>query len=502
MRARLSSETNGMDDFLKLFRDEEDMKENYPETYLAYTNTQNMLQAKRSMSAIVDEDDAGKEFDIDVVHISYTDETKQYVQVDLRATAQDPEGYCILTASCPQIMQEKSGDMNEVAGSVSTDFTGDQEMVSLTLPASYFGDAGDASLEVEARLYMVDSQITPYASSEMLSLYGLNYSSEITVEKPVRTHSNKENTDINICYLYQPGVAADLRDYYYSRSDLSDGNLRIPNKGKIVVSGVSLSNICKTFLLVTNTKGDSRSHCNASATLEDSQTISWDIPDNWGIPYQEFLDSLYSYVTYKLEITAVGKGKLYTFVVTNEAGAKESRNKKIIDSINIYKDCFEKGTGILMEDGSVKKVEELAKGNIVKTPDGTKKTVLDVGSIAVDTAVVHIRGENGKEIYVSKDHPFATDNGLICARFLQEGDTIMAAGGKVKIAEICVTPGLRLTMYQVVTDNGGNGRLYANGFLVGDSVAELSEAEKVNNLKYQVPEAWRKDFESWMSRNE
>lgn len=92
MRARLSSETNEMDDFLKLFRDEKDMKENYPETYLAYTNTQNMLQAKRSMSAIADEDDAGEEFDIDVVHVSYTDETKQYVQVDLRATAQDPEG--------------------------------------------------------------------------------------------------------------------------------------------------------------------------------------------------------------------------------------------------------------------------------------------------------------------------------------------------------------------------------------------------------------------------
>lgn len=502
MKARFCNAKNSMDDFLKLFKDEEDMKENYPETYQAYTNTQNMFRASRGMLEIADAKNGEEEFDIDVVHVSYTDEMKQYVQVDIRATAADPKGYCILAASCPQILQEKTGDLRSVAANVSTDFIGNQEMVSLTLPASYFGNTDGGSLEVEAKIYMVDSLITTYVSSEMLSLYGLDYSSEITVEKPIRTHNNTQNTDINICYLFQPGVAEDLRDYYYSRNDLSDGNLRIPNKGKIVVSEINLSSISKRFLLVTNTKGESFSHCNADPELVDSHTISWDISDNWGIPYQDVLDNLYCYVTYRLEITAVSKGKFYTFVVTNEEGAKESLNKKIIDPINIYKDCFAKGTGILMDDGSEKKVEELVKGDSVKTPDGTKKTVLSVGSVELDTAVVHIRGENEKEIYVSQDHPFVTDDGLVCARYLQEGDKITASEGKVKINEICVTPGLELTMYQIITDNDGNGRLYANGFLVGDSVAEFSEAEKVNNLKYQVPEEWRTDFESWMSRNE
>ncbi len=502
MKACFWNDEKSMADFLELFRDEEDMRENYPETYQAYRNTRSLLLEGRSMLEIADVDAAGEVFDIEVVHVSYTDESKQYVRADLRAVAADPKGYCILAVSCPQLLQKGDGEGKLVTAAAGVDFTGNQEMASLTLPASCFAHTDGGPPEVEARLYMVDRLITPYVSRETLGRYGLGYSSEITVEKPARTHTNKQNTDINICYLYARGVADDLRDYYYGSDELKDGNLRIPNKGRIVVSGIHLGGIETVYLRVSNMEEKCFYHQGASAKLVDSHTICWEIPDNWGVSYRDVLNSLYSYVTYQLEITAESGKQRYTFVVTNDKGAKGSLNKKIIDPINIYKDCFEKGTGILMEDGSEKKVEELEEGDCVRTPDGTKKMILGVGSVGLETAVVHIRGENGREIYVSQDHPFVTDDGLVCARFLQEGDKITGDGGRVRIDEMCVTPRLKLTMYQVVTDNGGNGRLYANGFLTGDSAAELSEAEKVNNLKYRVPEAWRTDFESWMARME
>lgn len=506
MKAYMSTKNEGMDTFAAIFGGKEAMKKRYPATYAAYENTcdlQNRMSAEINAGTGQDSDLPG-DVDIEVSHISYTDETKQLIQVDLRAVATDPQGYCILNAYSPQMTEaENALDGNAAAWDVCSDFTGDQEEVSLLFPASYFSegqnDRENRAVEIQANVYMVDEKVTCYQCSELLNLYGLNYTSTITVDAPKRTHRNQENTDINISYRYKGGTfTEELRDYFYSSQELSDGNLRIPNKGSIKVEGVNLHSISSVALTVANAQGECFCHNNAQATLADSSTITWDIPDNFGNPYEQVLTSFYCYVTYKLEIKAISQGKMYTFVVTNEQGAKKTLNKKIIDKINIYKDCFEAGMNLILEDGSEKKVEDVREGDVLLTPDGSSR-VKEIQKARMTTAMVHIKGENGKEASVSIDHPFVTDQGFVCACLLDEGVSVITRDGKTKITELCVTPGVETELYHVTLERGN--RLYANGFLTGDSAAELDAAERINNLRYRVKEGWRTDYDSWAQRN-
>lgn len=501
MKAYISREKEGMDEFAAIFGGVESMKKLYPATYQAYENT--CKQQKRA-SEVKNADgcrnnDLPEDIDIEVSHISYTDETKQQIQVDLRAVATDPSGYCILNAYSPQAVKAENG----VAGDVCSDFTGNQEEVSLLFPADYFSGRQEAdenqAVKVTANVYMVDGEVTCYQCNELLNLYGVEYSSVFTIDAPKRTHSNQENQDINISYRYKGGTfTEDLRDYFYSNEELSDGCLRIPNKGKIKVEGVNLHSISSTSLLVVNDAGNGIYHNDAQAELEDSSTITWNIPDNFGSKYGKVLDTFYCSVTYKLEIKAISQGKMYTFVVTNEQRAKETLNKHIIDRIVIYKDCFEAGMYLTMQDGSEKKVEDVREGDLLLTPDGSGK-VKSVQNAKVTTAMVHLKGENGKEASVSIDHPFATDQGLVCACLLDEGTKVITRDGETKITELCVTPGVETELYHVTLESGN--RLYANGFLVGDSAAELDAAERINNLRYRVQEEWRNDYDSWAKRN-
>lgn len=337
MKACLSRKKEEMDTFVSIFGGVEAMKKLYPATYAAYENT---CEPRKRTFALKNSDgsrgsDLPGDVDIEVSHISYTDETKQFIQVDLRAVATDPQGYCIFNVQCPKMMKaENAPDKNAAVSDVCSDFTGNQEEVSLMLPANYFSRRQNGienrAVEITANIYMVDEDVTCYQCSELLNLYGLDYTSTFTIDAPKRTHRNQENKDINISYRYKGGAfTEELRDYFYSSQDLSDGCLRIPNKGKIKAEGVNLHSISSVILTVVNAQGEGFCHNDAQATLEDNNTIAWDIPDNFGNQYNQVLDSLYCYVTYKLEIKAVGQGKMYTFVVTNEQGAKETLNKHL-----------------------------------------------------------------------------------------------------------------------------------------------------------------------------
>ena len=502
MKAFVNKKMNEMNAFVEIFDSKENMQEHYPKTYAAYTNTC-AIRERMLAGGSVEEFFTGEqpeEIDIEISHISYTDETQQYVQVDLRAVAADPKGYCILTAFSPQIAtRENLSDQETVIGDVCSKFIGNQEEVSLQFPASYFNGNQNKTVEIAANLYMVDDKVTLYECRELLSLYGLDYSSTITIDAPIRTHNNEENKDINISYYYEGGkFTKGLRDYFYSREDLSDGCLHIPSKGNIKVDGVNLHKISSVTLTAVNAKGEGFCHHDADAVLMNDNTISWDMADSFGNPYKDILDSLYCYVTYKLEIKAVSQEKQYTFVVTNDQNAKPALNKKIIDKINIYKDCFEAGMSLRMQDGSEKKVENICIGDELFTPEGCIK-VKDIQKVSMTTAMVHMRGENGKEVSVSLNHPFVTEEGLVCANLLAEGTEVCTVDGKTKIAELCVTPGVETVLYHVTLESCN--RLYVNGFLAGDSVAELSAADLANNLRYQVAEGWERDYDSWEGKD-
>lgn len=492
-----------MDDFTMIFGGLEEMQKKYPATYEACRNT---LSPKTDMSV---EQCAGeptnggmpKDFDIEISHISYTDETRQYVRVDVESFVMAADGYCILRVSSPQLSgRKKDGYM--IVEDVCSQFTGNHEQVSLVLPADCFSDEPDnhdGAVELVAELYIVGDTVTYYRGSKTLDSYGLNYTGTFAIEAPVRTHKDKTNKDINISYRYKGGkFTDDLRDYYYSSEVMSDRFLRIPSKGEIKVEGVRLDKV-SAKLKAENEGGKYCYHKKADATLADSQTITWDIPENFEQKYEDILKNDYTYVTYTLEITAENEqlNRKYTFTVTND-NTGSTLNKHIIEKINIYKDCFAAGTTLMLKDGSEKKVEDISVGDMLLTPDGSSK-VKDIQKTGTETTLVRIKGKNGREALVSIHHPVETSDGLVCASFLPEGIEVKTWNGSTTVAELCVTSEAETELYHVTLENGS--RLYAGGFLVGDCNAKLSEEERANNIRYQVDEKWRADYDSWMERN-
>lgn len=75
-----------MGDFVNIFGNEKQMQAMYPKTYEAYTHTCEAIACSKEEVFDVAEvygNDIPEEFDIEVVHVSYTDNTKEYVQVDI-----------------------------------------------------------------------------------------------------------------------------------------------------------------------------------------------------------------------------------------------------------------------------------------------------------------------------------------------------------------------------------------------------------------------------------
>lgn len=488
-----------LDDFAMIFGGLEDMKDKYPALYKAFQNT---LSAKQDISVVEHTDELmgssiPEDFDIKISHISYTDETRHYVRVDVEAFATCEDGFFILFVFSPQLSdREKDGCI--VAEDVGMQFIGNHEEVSLVFPAEFFSDEwknNNETVEVVAGLYIVNDKVTYYKGRETLDSYGLNYTGTFKIFHPVIKHTDSQNKDINIAYRGESGFNKDKLDYYYT--DMSDGCLRIPSEGKIVVDGASLDDV-SAKLKAENDSGNYCYHKKAGAELTDSQTIVWHIPENFEQRYNDILKSPYSYVTYTLEITAENKqlGRKYLFTVTNKENGP-TLNKHIINKIFIYKDCFATGTKLMLEDGSEKKIEDIRMGDLLLTPDGSSK-VKDIQSIGTKTALARIRGENRREALMSIHHPVETADGLVCASFLPEGIEIMTWNGSTTLSELYITPEVETKLYQLILESGS--RLYAGGFLVGDCNAKLSEAERANNIRYQVDEKWRRDYDSWTER--
>lgn len=475
-------------EFVEIFNNLETMKKFYPETYQAYNNTRSGIRECKS--------ELHNEFiDMEIIHVGYASEDKKAIVIEVTGNACSADGYCILKPT----IQNRAGKKLE---SVATDnFLGNCQHASIYVPLSQT-DGEPQDLDLVTFAYTVDDQIIQYTSRMNLSPYILDFTAEFTVEHPkIQRTVAKDGlkpTDINICYL----LKLTNTDYYYSKSELTDNNLFIPGKGQIKVEGINITSIQNVSLSAENAAHTKRYHTSAGdgVTLLDNQTIAWDISDNWGFPYQTLLVDIYEYITYTLTITANCQGQLATFVITNEEETSDAMNKKQIEQIHIYRDCFAKGTEILLSDGTKRRVEELKKGDRLKSQDGRNAEIADIAGQASTQLIVHIQTESGGELFLTECHPVVTDQGLRCAIRLENGDTLMTIDGPERIRQVCAIPEGEARCYSMtLTDS--TQRIYANGILTADAVAERTEAEKELSEKYQIPERWRQDYEGWKARN-
>lgn len=486
-RNDLGRSDDDRNEFVEIFNSVEIMKKYYPETYVAYNNT--IMGKEDCRSGCRDE-----YIDVEIINIGYADKDKKAIVIDVAGNAGCADGYCILKPT----IQNRAGQ--EIESAAEDNFLGNSQYASLYVPISQ-ADGDTLDLDLVTYAYTVDDRVTQYSGRINLSAYLLDFTPEFTIRAPVKRQEEKDGllpSDINICYFYRLSGY----DYYYEREKLSDGNFRIPNEGHIKVDGINITSIQNVSLSAENSAHTKRFHTNAwnGVTRLDDQNIDWNISENWGFPFKTLLVDIYEYIIYTLTITVNCQGNVATFVVTNQEETANAINKKKIKKINIYRDCFTEGTEILLSDGTKKRAEDLKKGDRLKSQDGRTAEIAGVEGETSTQILVHIQTENGQELFLTECHPVVTDQGLRCAVRLENGDTLMTIDGPCKIRQVCAGPAEEVKCISLtLTDS--TQRIYANGILTADAVAEMTETEKEMTEKYQISEKWRRDYDGWRARN-
>lgn len=139
--------------------------------------------------------------------------------------------------------------------------------------------------------------------------------------------------------------------------------------------------------------------------------------------------------------------------------------------------CFTGDTLITMADGKTKRIDEVKKGEKIRSFDGeTKISMSTVESVAVRqiNEYLVIKTSDNKTIKATKEHPFYAGLSSNQAQFkpikdFKAGDTLYVNNGdklnKVKITSIS-TVKEKIKVYNLHNDDSGPHTFFANGFAV------------------------------------
>lgn len=466
---------------------EEAMKVNYPKAYQAYQHSKEC--SRNSLRANMAGDNAAPICDIDILHVAYTDDAKDKICVKLCSEFENELGLNIQNVSIVDSKTNKVLGGNENRNYIGA---GVQNELIVSLDGRNVDD-----LDIRVNAHKISNGVDSYSWEGSLSGFKLIGECMISVSAPRLIHTNKANKDINVSlYISEWGFSKDIRDYWYPDS-WTDKKFRLEGNGVISAPDVHLTGILGCYLSVTTEAHRTFYHNDAVSHLRlvDPHKIIWEFPKDWGFSFDLMKLRNFGYIAYNLSIQAsCSDGKRITFLVSSE-GAHPTSRYLALPKINLCTDCFAKGTVITMENGSKKLVERLQEGDRVLC-EGSIGTVRFAESSKTKMALGHLILENGAELTATQGHMIATDAGLKCLSLLSEGDIVKMQNGSTCVHKAEILP---IEDCEIVVVGVSTHRLYANCILVGDSEAILTDEEKAANIRLQVPEEWRKDYDSWIA---
>ena len=483
-----NEKTIAMQQMVETFGGEENMKKKYPGAYSAYRNTINCRN--KTLGATNTQNEESEFHDIDVLHVSYVDEKKDKICLVINSEFNN-EAYCNIQ-SVKAFSKERD---KEIAFNENMDFQGNGIYNELIINLKDISGLDDIVLKTN--VVAIRDNVNFYAAKTLLEDFNLNYTAQFHVEHPVISTTNK---DIRVSF-YSSKLGY-IWDYFYPKSWI-DKHFRLPSKGEIKVGSVILSGIerCSLRVVQTGSLNKVRHYPNSMPYihLKDTHTISWDFPEDWKFNFDGFLDKNYNDVTYDLTIHAVcEEGNVLTFNITNKIDAHAAINRHILPKLVVYTDCFAEGTLITRSDGSQGKIEQLKAGDVVLCGNNRTAKVQAVDASSRKVILTHLTLEDGTELCTTQGHMIDTPEGLRSISFLNPGELVKTQNGNVTVRKIEVVPEGEHNIVVVVLES--EHRIYANKILVGDSVACLTESEKNNNIRYQLPEEWQQDYISWVDR--
>ena len=157
--------------------------------------------------------------------------------------------------------------------------------------------------------------------------------------------------------------------------------------------------------------------------------------------------------------------------------------KESIEKSNFYfaqwkgmgSDCFTGETSVIMQDGTSKRIDKIAVGDIVKSRITTSKVIgIDVHDRRVGYSIYSI---NNSKYFVTAEHPFNTEEGWksinplntfkdhhVSAEKLELGDYLIKSNGIEELKNIELSKEKADIVYNLRLDN--EHVYYANGYLV------------------------------------
>lgn len=99
-------------------------------------------------------------------------------------------------------------------------------------------------------------------------------------------------------------------------------------------------------------------------------------------------------------------------------------------------DCFVENTQVLMSDGTEKNIQDVKIGELIRTPAGNIKPVVDLIDKSYSGELIKLTGN--RTITATPDHKFITGDGWRSAWELSSGDILFSSGSYFKKTEITV----------------------------------------------------------------
>lgn len=292
--------------------------------------------------------------------------------------------------------------------------------------------------------------------------------------------------------------SSSTRDYDYVYPGRRENQMYFPSAGRITIEGIELQEADGT-LMISDGKREVRCYTPVVMKAEDS-VITYSFQELWeGTKLTDCFDlqNVHTKADYLLTINALDiDRRVITLMLTNIASLIEKGDQgriKVIQEIDVYLDCFAQGTEIRMADGSLKTVENIRKGDLVKTPGGGQAAVREV-QVQEDCQVIGIKLAGGRALSVTDGHAVAAADGVFPAFRLREGQEVLTEDGADRILQVIPHCERLYTVYALFLE-GEEQWLYADGMKVHSSDSgDVFEGR--DWTREDLPEEWKADYDN------
>lgn len=324
---------------------------------------------------------------------------------------------------------------------------------------------------------------------------------EITVIDPMPVkHPNAEKTII--FYNNRTGSGC---DYYYNnvRADDKTVDTYIPFHGTVEFDSyfrpLYVDYQHSGFVLQIETKNNGVAQFNTAHMNEVKWTfdasnpskMEWQFPINW---YDSLQRNNYGSATdvdfyCRLPVVLDRFPTPVNIVISSRDPYHPDATFKKINQLEIQWGCFAKDTRIKMADGSLKQIQNINKGDRVKTENGDA-AVTEIIS-GTERNMIAIGTSKGNRIMVTKDHPMLTESGWKTAEELNAADILMMEYGKDTIEELYPKE-YNDKIFSIRIDT--QEAIIAEGFYTGDFNRQNMPKDKTEAVKASPKEGFQQEY--------